>query len=500
MSLLEVRNLCKFYPGCVANREVNLLVERGEIHALLGENGAGKSTLMQMIYGVLRPDAGEILWQGNPVTINSPSQGRSLGMGMVFQHFSLLETLTVTENIALSLPPQEKWNLSRVDRQIRILSREYGLEIHPERPVYSLSVGEKQRVEIIRCLMQTTQLLILDEPTAVLTPREVEQLFTVLRRLAADGCGILFSSHKLKEVQALCHQATVLRRGEVVGKCNPQRETPETMASLLVGTEILQTHTPKQKLPGATCLRVQNLSLSSPYSYGTALHNINLQLRSGEIIGIAGVAGNGQRELLAVLSGEILSAAKMLMLGEMPIGDLGVVKRRRLGMGYAPEERLEKGILPQMNLPENALLTAYGQGLIRRGLIRREKLTTWTRRICSAFNVNFTNLQVPSKSLSGGNLQKFIIGREIQQNPAVLIIAHPTWGVDVQAKITIHNALLEMRDTGTGILVVSEDLEELFTLCDRLTVIYRGRLSPLVAATDTNYHKIGRLMTGIDRN
>jgi len=495
---LQVRNISKYYSGCLANQRVNLTIQPGEIHALLGENGAGKSTLMKIIYGLVRPDAGEICWQGQQVNINSPAQARLLGIGMVFQHFSLFETLTVIENIALALPAKEKWTLSRVATKVRTLSVLYGLNIDCDRPVHTLSVGEKQRLEIIRCLYQRPKLLILDEPTAVLTPQETDTLFATLQKIASDGCSILFSSHKLPEVQFLCTQATVLRQGEVVAQCNPQTETPASLVRMMIGADVPASKQRKDQPPGPVGLQTNNLCLKSQHAYGTTLQHIDLQVRTGEIVGIAGVAGNGQSELLFALSGEIICPqAEMIILGDMPIGNYGVTKRRRLGLGYVPEERLEKGVVPNLSLLENALLTAHEQGLVRRGMIRSRKLKTWTQRICDAFNVNQTGVNSAAASLSGGNLQKFIMGREIYQNPTVLIAAHPSWGVDVNATASIHEALIEMRDTGAAVLVISEDLDELFALCDRIGAIYQGELSPLVPLAGTSRDEIGRWMGGI---
>ncbi|MDZ8187611.1 MAG: ABC transporter ATP-binding protein [Nostoc sp. ChiSLP02] len=528
---LEVKNISKSYTVCVANNRVNLAIKGGEIHALLGENGAGKSTLMKIIYGLVRPDAGEVFWEGRQVNINSPAEAISLLIGMVFQHFNLFETLTVTENIALTLPASERWNLSAVAKRIIILSAVYGLNIDCDRPVHSLSVGEKQRVEILRCLYRRAKLLILDEPTAVLTPQETETLFATLQQIAADGCSILFSSHKLPEVQSLCTRATVLRQGQVVAHCNPQAETPANLVRMMSGNGALggvggvggrerrgsinsisphtphtppsphtshTSHTPPSP-PGPVCLLVKDLDLKPQNPYGTTLHNINFQIHTGEIVGIAGVAGNGQTELISALSGEIISPqAEMIMLGEMPIGKIGVTKRRRLGLGYIPEERLEKSVVSSLSLLENALLTAHEQGLVRRGIIRFRKLKNWTQRICDAFNVSQAGLNSAAGSLSGGNLQKFIMGREIHQNPAVLIAAHPSWGVDVNATMRIHEALIEMRDTGAAVLVISEDLDELFALCDRIGAIYKGQLSPMKPIAHTNRDEIGRWMGGID--
>ncbi|MBV6624190.1 MAG: ABC transporter ATP-binding protein [Rivularia sp. (in: Bacteria)] len=503
---LQVRNIRKSYPGCIANNRINMTIQPGEIHALLGENGAGKSTLMKIIYGLIPQDSGEILWEGNQINFATPEEARMLGIGMVFQDFSLFECLTVTENIALTL--RGKWNLKQVDRKIRFLSKEYGLKVNPSRLVHTLAVGEKQKVEILRCLCQNTKLLILDEPTAVLTPQEIDKLFATLKKLAINGCSILFSSHKLNEIHQLCTNATVLRQGKVVENCNPQKQTPNSLAELMISEDrkdralrIVEEDNAKYSkysyVPGDICLQVRDLCLPKQHPYGIALRNINFEVGSGEIIGIAGVAGNGQSELTSALSGEIISSHQMIMLGEMPIGNFGVTMRRRLGIAYAPEERLSKAIVANMTLQENALLTAYGQGMLQSGMIRQSKLKAWTKRIVNAFDIRGGGLNSRAGSLSGGNLQKFILGREIQQNPIVLIAAHPTWGVDINACTTIHNALIQMRDSGSSVIVISEDLDELFSLCNRIAVIYKGRLSPLKAATDINRKKIGQLMGGI---
>lgn len=385
----------------------------------------------------------------------------------------------------------------RACQKIRTLSDHYGLSVDPDRPIHTLSVGERQRVEIIRCLYQNPRLLILDEPTAVLTPQETEKLFATLRQLAREDCSILFISHKLQEVKALCSSATVLRNGQVVCKCNPQLETLASLARMMIGSDVPESKGRKAG-SGPVCLQVKDLCLQPEHPFGTQLKHIHFEVCVGEIVGIAGVAGNGQGELLAALSGQALSPnPEMIHLGEMPIGHCRAAFRRRLGLGYAPEERLEKGAVPNLSLLENALLTAYGQGLVRRGFIRKTKLKAWTRRICDAFNVKQAGLESNAGSLSGGNLQKFIMGREIQQNPAVLIAAHPTWGVDVNATASIHEALIELRDAGTGVLVISEDLDELFTLCDRIGAISKGELSPLKPIQHTSRDEIGRWMGGI---
>lgn len=493
---LEIRSLTKAYPGIVANDRVDLTVQPGEIHAVLGENGAGKSTLMKSIYGVVRPDAGEIRWEGRPVTIHSPAHARELGIGMVFQHFSLFETLNVTENAALALPG--KPDLKDLAARIDAVSQRYGLAIDPRRAIHTLSVGERQRVEIIRCLLQNPRLLIMDEPTSVLTPQAVEKLFDTLRQLAANGCSILYISHKLHEIKALCEAVTVLRGGRVIGTCDPRRETEATMARLMVGEEVQTCQATESQAVGDEVLVVRDLSKKADDIFGTDLQAVSLSVRAGEIVGVAGVSGSGQQELLGLLSGETLARdpASIQLLGT-DAGHLDAAQRRSLGLGFVPEERLGRGAVPGMSLLENSLLTASRHGMVSRGLIDEEAASGFTERCIAEFRVKCTGPQAPADSLSGGNLQKFIVGREILQNPRVLVVAQPTWGVDVQASAFIRRALVAMRDQGAGILVVSDDLDELFEISDRIAVIAAGRMSPAQRRRDTDTEEIGLWMSGL---
>jgi ABC-type uncharacterized transport system ATPase subunit len=494
---LQLSAISKRYPGCLANDRIDLSIAPGEIHALLGENGAGKSTLMKIIYGVTQPDQGQISWQGKPVTLRNPAQARSLGIGMVFQHFSVFETLTVAQNIALAMDNGQ--TPAQLENAIREISQRYGMPLEPQRLVHSLSIGERQRVEIIRCLMQDIRLLILDEPTSVLAPQEAEDLFVTLRRLASEGCSILFISHKLAEVRALCHSATVLRGGRVSGHCLPSECSDLQLAQLMVGsTDGLSAHYAKAE-GGKAFLEVERLSWSNPDPFGCSLSNVALQVRSGEIVGIAGVAGNGQDELLALLSGEVTLPARQaasLRFAGAPVAHLRPDARRRLGLAFVPAERLGHGAVPDMSLSDNALLTAFEQGLVSRGLIRRQKVVALARDIILRFGVKAAGEHAPARSLSGGNLQKFILGREILQQPRLLIAAHPTWGVDVGAAATIHRALIALRDAGAAILVISEDLDELFQITDRLGALSAGRLSPLEPTAATNAVEIGAWMAG----
>ncbi|MGE8114299.1 ABC transporter ATP-binding protein [Pseudomonas sp. NPDC086566] len=495
---LELRAITKRYPGTLANDRVDLRIAAGEIHALLGENGAGKSTLMKIIYGVTRPDAGQLWWEGRPLQVDEPGQARRLGIGMVFQHFSLFETLTVAQNIALALG-REAGSPKQLAPRIREVSQRYGMALEPERLVHSLSIGERQRVEIVRCLMQDIKLLILDEPTSVLTPHEVEQLFVTLRTLAAEGCSILFISHKLNEVRALCHNATVLRAGRVSGACVPADCSDLQLARLMVGdAEGLEASYPK-RAGGLPRLRVDDLSWRNQDPFGTSFEHLRLEVRSGEIVGIAGVAGNGQDELLALLSGETrlpASERERISLDNQPMAHLHPDARRALGLAFVPAERLGHGAVPDMSLADNALLTAFQQGLVERGLVRSGKVRALAEQIIQRFAVKAPDAQTTARSLSGGNLQKFILGREILQNPRLLVAAHPTWGVDVGAAAAIHRALIALRDAGAAILVISEDLDELLQISDRIGALCSGRLSPLKATADTHSVEVGSWMAG----
>lgn len=495
---LALRQVVKRFPACLANDRVDLTVEAGQIHALLGENGAGKSTLVKMIYGALHPDSGEILWEGRPVFIDSPQTARWLGVGMVFQHFSLFDTLTVAENVALGLDGRAP--MAAVAQRIRSVCDRYGLALEPDRPVHALSVGERQRVEIVRCLMQEPRLLIMDEPTSVLTPQEAERLFEVLRRLAAEGCAVLYISHKLDEIRALCSRATVLRAGRVTGACDPRAETARSLAEMMIGASLPPTRrSPGDALTveGAPRLEVRRLSTLDDDPFATCLKGVSLEVRAGEILGVAGVAGNGQGELLAALSGETLSAPDCVLIDGKPAGALGPRQRRELGMGFVPEERLGRGAAPELSLTENALLSAHARlGMVRRGVIHGGKARAFAEKVIDVFNVATHGHSAEARSLSGGNLQKFIIGREVLQNPRLLVVGQPTWGVDAGAAAAIRQALIDLARGGAAVLVVSQDLDELFTLSDRIAVLFHGRLSPAWPAHQTSVDEIGLAMGG----
>jgi simple sugar transport system ATP-binding protein len=496
--LLQMSGIVKQFPGCLANDHVDLTVERNQIHALLGENGAGKSTLVKIIYGVNRPDAGRILWQGEPVTIQNPAHARRLGIGMVFQHFSLFEALTVAENIALGLN-DAKDRVGLNERIVRV-STAYGLPVDPNRNVHDLSVGERQRIEIVRCLLQEPKLLIMDEPTSVLTPKEAETLFTTLRRLAAEGCSILYISHKLEEVRALCEAATVMRLGRVVAHCIPREKTARELAGIMISAE-LKPAAERRAAPraGKARLVLDRLTLRAPSEFGTALKSVSVTVAGGEILGIAGIAGNGQGELMDALSGETLAGKpETVMLDGTPAGHMGPYERRKLGGCFVPEERNGHGAVTTMSLAENGFLSGHIRATLARfGIIDDKRTRSFADRVIKSFDVRTTGARALAKSLSGGNLQKFLVGREVMLDPAVLVISQPTWGVDAGAAAAIHEAIIARAAAGAAVVIISQDLDEIFLLADRIAVIAAGRLSEPVPVREATLERIGLLMGGV---
>jgi simple sugar transport system ATP-binding protein len=495
---LELVGISKQYPAVKANDGVDLRVQPGEIHAVLGENGAGKSTLMKIIYGAVKPDAGEVRFNGQPVHVGSPAAARQLGISMVYQHFSLFDTLTAAENVWLGLDRRQ--TLAEVTQRIRDVAQGYGLDVDPLRPVHTLSVGERQRVEIIRALLTEPQLLILDEPTSVLTPQAVDKLFGTLRQLSAQGCSILYISHKLDEIRALCQRCTVLRGGRVTGVVEPARETNASLSRLMIGAEPPQLRHETHEA-GEPVLQVRGLSLPKASDFGTALSGIDLEVRAGEILGIAGVSGNGQQELMAVLSGEDrrAPAGTLLLRADGRLCDItrdGPRQRRARGLHFVPEERLGRGAVPSLSLAQNTLLTRT-ESVGRGGWVAPAPVAELARRLIQRFQVKAGGPQAAARSLSGGNLQKFLVGREIDAQPSLLIVSQPTWGVDVGAAALIRGELLALRDAGCAVLVVSEELEELFEISDRLRVMAQGRLSPPVPIAEATIERIGEWMSGL---
>lgn len=519
---LQLTGITKAYPAVVANSDVSLTVLPGEIHAVLGENGAGKSTLMKIIYGAVKPDAGRVEVDGRPVVIRNPQEARALGIAMVFQHFNLFDSLTVAENVWLGLDKSRRspgrpktcapwgeaaqsdasggdFTLAEVSRRIVATTQEYGLQLEPTRPVHTLAVGERQRVEIVRSLLTNPKLLILDEPTSVLTPQAVENLFVTLRQLAARGCSILYISHKLHEIRALCTACTVLRGGKVTGVCDPREESNASLSRLMIGAEPPALEH-REQAAGAVVLQVRDLNLPREDQFGMDLQHIALTVRAGEVVGIAGVSGNGQKELLYALSGEDTRApAGAIEVSGKAVGRLNPAQRRGMGMHFLPEERLGRGAVPTLGLAHNLLLTrrdAVGRG----GWLRLRALRAQAAGIIERYQVKAGGPQAAAQSLSGGNLQKFLVGREIEARPTLLIVSQPTWGVDVGASAQIRAELLKLRDNGCAVLVVSEELEELFDISDRLYVMAKGQISPSLPRAEATVELVGQWMSGLWTN
>ena len=494
-----MRGITKQYPGVLANKNVNLRVMPGEIHALLGENGAGKSTLVKFIYGVHKADAGKLYWDGRETQVPNPSTARKLGIGMVFQHFSLFDAMTVEENIAIGISSDAaKGNLHQKIIQI---SKQYGLPLEPDRYVHTLSVGERQRIEVVRCLLQSPSLLIMDEPTSVLTPQEVGELFKTLRRLSEEGVSILYISHKLHEIKELCHTATIMRMGEVVAACTPKEETPRSMAEMMMGANLVSPERIDGKGVAKPQLVVKHLNVKSPHQYGVNLQDISFSVRGGEVFGIAGIAGNGQRELMEVLSGEIKAGREdIILIGDQSVGLVGPTERRKAGMGFVPEERLGHGAVPELSLWENAFLSAAeAKNLLNKGFMRVTASNIYAEEIVRTYNVQTISVKTPAHSLSGGNLQKFIFGREILQNPTVLVALQPTWGVDAGSAASIRQSMIDLAANGAAVLIISQDLEELFEVSDRIAVVCEGELSEIYSTSSITVDQIGLLMAGINR-
>ena len=494
--LLMADGVTKSFGDFTANEDVSFSIYPGEIHALLGENGAGKSTFVKMIYGLLQPDKGEFTWQNEAVTISGPQHARDLGIGMVFQHFSLFQALTVAENIQLALPKGE--TIDDLSARVRSMSEEYGIGVDPDARVHNLSVGQQQRVEIMRCLLQDPKLLIMDEPTSVLTPQESAQLFDVLRRFSKAGVAILFISHKLDEVRALTSRATVLRRGVNVGTVDTSTRTSRELAEMMVGSKVQDVKSQKAPANAQTLFSVNNLSRPKDTRFATALRAVNIDARAGEVLGIAGIAGNGQDELMEALIGEWTGgAANTIQLDGEDLSQVGPAGRRVAGIGFVPEERNGHAAVPSMTLSDNSLLTAHSlEGAQNKGVINGAAMRARAAAIAAAFDVRLPGVNPLASSLSGGNLQKFVVGREIEKVPRVLIISQPTWGVDIGAAMFIRKAMLELAAKGSAVIMISQDLEEVFMVSHRVSVLYDGGLSDGVPVKSLTAEKVGLLMGG----
>ncbi len=487
---LSLRDISKRYAAVIAADSVSFDVMPGEIVALLGENGAGKTTLMKIACGVTRPDQGSIAIDGAAVALDGPRQARDLGVAMVFQQFALFDSLSVLENVALGLPPAP---IRDIESRLLEFAARYGLEIDPLQHAHDLSVGERQRIEILRALMSTPRVLILDEPTSVLTPQAVDRLFETLRQLSADGVSIVFISHKLHEIRQLATRCVVMRSGKIVAEVDPRAQSEGNLARLMLGTDppAIAAH---ESLPGAVALRAHRLTVQGVDQHNR-LNDLSFEVRTGEIVGIAGISGNGQGALMAVLAGEVLVEPNAVQLFDRSIGGLNTAERRKLGLRYVPEQRLGHGAVAGMTLADNALLT--DTSLQAGGLLNSAHARDHAARIVERFRIRAATTEQKVETLSGGNLQKYIVGREVLQVPRVLLLDQPTWGVDVGSAASIRNELIALRAAGCAIVVVSEEIDELYQLADRLLVMANGRLSPSRPAREISTAELGRWMAGL---
>ena len=499
-NLLEMRGVTKRFPGVVANNNIDLDVRYGEVHTLLGENGAGKSTLVKILFGLYQADEGEILLRGKPIDIDSPSAAIDSRVGMIHQHFMLVPTLTVCENVALGTTSDRRpfTDLESVATRISDISNEHGLAVDPSVKVEHLSVGERQRVEIIKALYRDAELLVLDEPTAVLTPKEVEALFLILRRMADSGKGLIFISHKLREVMSLSDRITVLRDGEVVGETTPSATNRQELAQMMVGRDVrLTPDLPEIKL-GAKRLALSDLTVIGD-NETVAVNKVSFDIHAGEILGIAGVSGNGQRELAEAIAGlREIEPGSSIELDNSDVTLCSTHERREKGLGFIPEERIPDGAIPDFTVSENLVLVNHGdENFTKRGLFSFDSIRSHNAELVSDFDVKTPSIETPTSSLSGGNIQKVILARELSAKPTFLLACQPTRGVDIGAAEYIHNRLIEQRDIGTATLLISEDLDEVIGLSDRIAVMYEGEIISIVSGEDAERNKIGLLMAGV---
>ncbi len=490
---LKISNVTKIYPGCVANDNVSLEFNSGKIYALLGENGAGKSTLVKILSGVIIPDEGKIYLNENNLKLNSPLDAKKNDIGMVFQHFNLFETLSVFENLIIDSDEQREG----LRKKIETIMRKYNFSIDLDIPVLNLSAGQKQKVEIIRCLIRSPKVLIMDEPTSVLTEQETSELFLSLKKFSEEGILIIYITHKLKEVMQLCDEVAVMRRGKLVSVSAIKNENVESLATKMVGQNLKTIKKKKEKTSSDQLINIINLNFISEDPFETNLSDINFSVNRGECLGIAGISGNGQSELFQVLSGEIISDKNSIEFNKNYIGDLNPQERREYLMAFSPEDRLEQAAIPQMAIFENVALNNFkSSNFFNNGLINENKIKEHSKKIISDFNVNTDNIELKSQFLSGGNLQKLIIGRELITSPDLLICFNPTWGLDVGAINYIHETLIKINEQNKSIILISTDTDELLKLSDKISVIHKGKLSKIMNADEVTSEKLGILMGG----
>ena len=498
--LFKATKITKSFGNFTANKDIDISIAKGHIHALLGENGAGKSTLVKIFYGVLQPDSGFIEINNQRVSISSPNIARNNGIGMVFQHFSLFPALTVAENILIALDDKIKFN--KVVDEITKLSKEWDLFVDPLKLVSELSVGEKQRVEIIRCLMQNPNLLIMDEPTSVLTPQEIKNLFKILKRLASSGCSILYISHKLEEIIELDDELTILKSGKSIASIDAKKTTTNFLAETMVGKKITKLRRTVKTKSKNIAFEVKNLDKQKDHEFGISLKNINLQVNYGEILGVAGIAGNGQVELMEILSGEVdCKDSEQILLDKLPIGKTNINERRKLGIETIPEERTFHATVPNLTLSENTFLTYFfkynnNKNWILNFLNNPQNSLDESKKIVENNDVRCPETNPLASQLSGGNLQKFILGRSLANNPKVAIFSQPTWGVDIGAATAIRQKLLDLSQSGKAIILISQDLEEIFELSDKICVLNEGVLSEIFDVREITATDVGLLMGG----
>ncbi|MFJ7747750.1 ABC transporter ATP-binding protein [Peribacillus sp. NPDC097295] len=499
--VIEMLNIRKEFPGIVANDNVTLQVKKGEIHALLGENGAGKSTLMNVLFGLYQPEQGEIRVDGKPHKITSPNIANDLGIGMVHQHFMLVDPFTVTENIILGKEPSKagKIDLKEASKEVRKLSEQYQLRVDPNAKIADISIGMQQRVEILKTLYRGAEILIFDEPTAVLTPQEIKELITIMKALVKEGKSIILITHKLKEIMEVCDRVTVIRKGQGIGTVTVSETNPNELASLMVGREVLFKTEKIEGTPTDVVLDVKGLEVKDARGV-SAVSNLNLTVRAGEIVGIAGVDGNGQSELIEALAGLRKTTAGSIQLNGKEIRNLKPRKITESGVGHIPEDRHKHGLVLDYSIGENMVLqTYYQRPFSKGGILNSKKIFEKARSLIKSYDVRTPSEYTPARALSGGNQQKAIIGREVDRNPDLLIAAQPTRGLDVGAIEFIHKRLIEQRDAGKAILLISFELDEIMNVSDKIAVIYEGEIVALVNPKETTEQELGLLMAGSKR-
>ncbi len=494
-----MRHIRKEFPGIVANDDITLEVKKGEIHAILGENGAGKSTLMSILFGLYRPDAGEILVNEKPVTINNPNDASDLGIGMVHQHFQLVHNFTVTENIILGKEGGFTLDIQNAEKKIQELSNRYGLEIDPNARIMDISVGMQQRVEILKMLYRDAEILIFDEPTAVLTPQEIAELIAIMKNLVQEGKSIILITHKLQEIKDVADRCTIIRRGKYIGVIDVASTSKNEMAAKMVGRPVEFTVEKADSTPGDVVLDIQHLNVMRNKKI-RAVNDFSLQVRKGEIVGLAGVDGNGQSELIHALSGLIPIASGSVLLNGKDITALSIRERNEAGMGVVPEDRQKHGLVLQYSVAENMIMKSYFKPAFQKhSFLQKNAMLSFADDIIQQFDVRSgEGVHSAAQNLSGGNQQKAILGREITLNPDLLIAVQPTRGLDVGAIEAIHKELVKHRDRGHAVLLISFELDEIFNLSDRIAVIHRGALTGIVTPHETDVQQVGLMMAGVN--